>query len=372
MKTISLLLLAACFTILSVDAQNNPRGVEVDWETNLEKHKVPLNEFTTLLQPDQIPPIYDPSYIEISEARDIYLGEEPVISVEINGDARAYPLSVLMFHEIVNDEIGNRPVSVTYCPLCNAAMVFDRRVVTEEETITLDFGVSGMLRKSDLVMWDHQTESWWQQLTGEALVGDMTGQMLKVLPSQVISLNHFIENHPDGIVLEQPRAANRRYGTNPYVDYDDLDNNNPFLFDPEPDPRLPAMERVADIKVNGEVKAYPFSILQEDRVVHDEFNEKRVVLFYSDRTLSVLGDGEIKSNHHVGAVGVFNPELDGQHYSFYFEDGQFKDEQTGSEWTIAGKAVSGPLEGKQLRPITHGNHFAFALLAFYPNAEIYE
>lgn len=351
--------------------QNNPRGVTVDWKTNKERRLVPLNEFTALLEPDQIPPIYEPELVEANAFSDFYLPREPVISLEINGDARAYPLSVLMFHEIVNDEVGGRPVSVTYCPLCNAAIVYDRTVVNDGEKQVLDFGVSGMLRNSDLVMWDHQTESWWQQITGKALVGDLAGTVLHMLGSLVISMEEFTESYPDGKVLAPPSAENHKYGTNPYEDYDNLDNQRPFLYKGDVDERLPAMERVVDIVVDGKRKGYPYSEIAKTGVVNDNFNDQAAVIFYSDNTLSVLGDGIIKDNQAVGSVVVFNPVIDQVNLSFRKRGEQFMDTQTQSVWNISGQCIKGEFKGKQLEILPHGNHFAFALLAFYPDVEIY-
>ena len=110
---------------------------------------------------DGIPPIDDPQFAKITEISAL-ADTEPVIGLVLNGEERAYPLNILMWHEIVNDEVGGIPVAVTFCPLCNAAIVFDRRV----DGKILDFGTTGNLRHSDLIMWDRQTESWWQQFSG--------------------------------------------------------------------------------------------------------------------------------------------------------------------------------------------------------------
>lgn len=179
MKTSSYLhLLLFLMLPLISTGQKNPKELDIDWETDKTTHSVPLDEFTVLLKPDGIPPIDEPQFWSRDKAEEQFFKHEPVISLEISGEAKAYPLSILTFHEIVNDRVGGKPVSITYCPLCNAAIVFDRKLEFEGETYLLDFGVSGMLRNSDLVMWDRQTESWWQQFTGRALVGKLTGWAL--------------------------------------------------------------------------------------------------------------------------------------------------------------------------------------------------
>jgi len=173
---------------------------------------------------DGIPAIDDPQFKPVSQMND--LGEEePVIALSMDGEAKAYPLRIMMWHEIANDKIGGVPVTVTYCPLCNAAVVFDRRV---DEKV-LDFGVSGKLRHSDMIMYDRQTESWWQQFVGRGIVGDMTGVELERLPARVIPFSAFKHSYPDGKVLVPSNPNARRYGENPYVKYDNP-SGNPFLY----------------------------------------------------------------------------------------------------------------------------------------------
>ncbi|MEH6402774.1 MAG: DUF3179 domain-containing protein [Sneathiella sp.] len=177
---------------------------------------------------DGIPAIDNPKFVKASGVT--HLAEtEPVIGVVLNGVAKAYPLQVLMWHEIVNDTIGDIPITVTFCPLCNASLVFDRRVIgPNDEKLVLDFGTTGKLRNSDLVMYDRQTESWWQQFLGEAIVGKLTGTSLKMLPVRIESFAKFKERMPSGLVLVPNDASSRQYGRNPYGGYDSL--NTPFLY----------------------------------------------------------------------------------------------------------------------------------------------
>lgn len=181
-----------------------------------------------------------------------------MIALEIGGEARAYPLQILTWHEIVNDVIADVPVVVTFCPLCNPAITFDRRL----EGQVFDFGTSGLLRNSDLVMYDRASKSLWQQLTGEAIVGDMVGQQLTFLPSAIVSFADFRQAYPDGIVLSRDTGYRRDYGRNPYAGYDAI-GQSPFLFDGKLDTRLPAMERVVTVSLEGVDRAYPLSLLSE-------------------------------------------------------------------------------------------------------------
>lgn len=205
----------------------------IDWSTAI----VPPSEIISGGVPrDGIPPVYTPSYEPI-EAADIP-GSEPVIGLEINGEARAYPLRYMTAHEIVNDRLGGRAIAVTYCPLCNAAIVFDR----EFDGTTHRFGVSGLLRKSDLIMWDHESESLWQQFAGQAIAGPRAGDRLETIPSRLESLEAFTARLPHGDVLAPPRR-NFPYGNNPYVGYDAL-NSTPFLYRGDMPDGIAPMQRV--------------------------------------------------------------------------------------------------------------------------------
>ncbi len=171
-----------------------------DWKTDTEKRSIDLEELRSGGPPkDGIPSIDQPVYITAEEAASWLGDREPVIAFRFAGEARAYPLQILMWHEIANTRFGDIPVAVTFCPLCYSALVFDRRVDGE----TLEFGVSGFLRHSDMIMFDRTTESLWQQITGEAVVGSYTGTRLKTLPSQIISFEQFREVYPGGLVLSR-------------------------------------------------------------------------------------------------------------------------------------------------------------------------
>ena len=309
----------------------------------------------------------DPKFITPEQA-DQWLGDaEPVISFEINGDARAYPLQILTWHEVVNDVVGGVPVVATFCPLCNSAIVFDRTL----DGVVHDFGVSGKLRNSDLIMWDRQTESWWQQFTGEAIVGELTGKKLTFLPASIISWVDFKAANPEGQVLSRDTGFNRPYGRNPYVGYDRADNP-PFLFQGDLDGRLQPKERVAAVTIGDEHAAFPFSILEKERVVHYTLGSQELVVFFKPGTRSALDDLLIGDSEEIGATGVFDVNLDGQTLTFRADGNNFVDNETGSVWNILGEATEGPLAGKKLPPIVHANHFWFSWGAFKPDTKIYQ
>ncbi|MEM8858848.1 MAG: DUF3179 domain-containing protein [Chloroflexota bacterium] len=296
-------------------------------------------------------------------------GSEPVVAVAEGGEAKAYPLQILTWHEIVNDEINGRPIIVTFCPLCNAAIAFDSTLNGQPT----EFGVSGLLRNSDMIMYDRQTESLWQQFTGEAVVGDAVGTRLEFLSTLLISYDDFKAQYPDGIVLSRETGHNRQYGRNPYAGYDTV-GRNPFLFDGELDGRLPAVERVVAIASEdvGVDVAYPFSVISEVGAVNDTQGDLELVVFHIGGATSALGAAVIADAEDVGSAAVYSPVVDGQKLTFSrADDKTFTDDETGSTWNIFGEAIDGDLAGSQLEPIIHGNHFWFSWAAFKPDTVIY-
>jgi hypothetical protein len=292
-----------------------------------------------------------------------------VVAVRLSAEARAYPLQILTWHEIVNDEFGGRPIGVTFCPLCNSSVVFDRRV----DGAMLRFGTTGNLRKSDLVMWDDKTESWWQQLGAEAIVGKLTGTKLRVLPSQILSWNDFRRRFPGGKVLSRDTGFTRSYGENPYGGYDDVDSP-PFALDErELDRRLPPKLRVSALTVKRKTVVYPFDELAKRRVVNDEIEGVPVVVAFKRGVASALDEVDISAGKDVGTSGTFERRIGG--LTLEFEpagNGRFRDRQTGSLWDISGRAVSGRLEGRELRPVRHDDQFWFAIAAFFPDVEVFD
>ena len=337
------------------------------WKTDFSRHTVRYDEIFSGGPPrDGIPPIDRPTFTTFEDADGWLAEQEPVIFFELGGDARAYPLQILTWHEIVNDVVGGTPVAVTFCPLCNSAVVFDRRL----DGVVYDFGTSGKLRKSDLIMWDRQTESWWQQLTGEGIVGELAGKRLRFIAASLISYADFKAGNPGGKVLSRDTGFARSYGENPYAGYDRVDNP-PFLFDGITDGRLAPKERVVTVTVGDVDAAFPLSFLREEGVVNYSIDGQDLVVFYKSGTKSALDDRSIRDSRDVGATGVFDPTADGRMLTFRTNGVEFLDEQTGSTWNILGQAVNGPLNGQQLTPVVHGDHFWFSWGAFKPDTLIY-
>jgi len=341
------------------------------WETDFSNSIIDLEELLVgipISDPrDAIPPIDNPRFEAVSES-DWIEDQEPGVLIEIEGDARFYPLSVMTRHEIVNDDIAEVPVAVTYCPLCNTALVFDRRFEGE----TLRLGVSGLLRNSDLVMWDDVTQTLWQQVTGEAIVGKHAGESLTPLASAIVRWADFRDTHPDGQALSSDQGFGLVYGSNPYEFYSS--RGRPYNFySGEIDDRFPALERVVGISVNGIDKAYPFSLINKVRVVHDNLGGQELVVFWgASDTADALDSGLIADAIGIGTGIVYNPVVDGERLTFVASgDTEFVDNETGTTWSILGKATIGELAGEELELLPHRNEFWFAWQAFFPDAEVW-
>jgi hypothetical protein len=233
----------------------------------------------------------------------------------------------------------------------------------------LDFGTSGKLRYSNLIMYDRQTESWWQEMGGEAIVGDRTGQKLDQLYLSIVSWDEFKASFPDGKTLSRDTGHSRPYGSNPYAGYDQA---NPFLYRGPIDSRLNLMERVVGVTIADESIAVPFTLLAQAHVVHHSLNDQDLVVFFKEGTASPIDSRYIPEGRDVGATGVFDPNLAGRMLTFTGDGAEITDDQTGSAWDLFGKAVSGPLKGKQLTAIPNsGSQLWFSWAVYRPNTLVF-
>ncbi len=317
--------------------------------------------------PDGIPSIDDPELDSI-RAADSWLGDEdPVLSLTVGEETRAYPLAVPTWHEIVNDTVDGVPMAVTYCPLCNSGVAFERTVEGEPTT----FGVSGKLYADNLVMYDRATESLWPQLTGLASVGVRTGTQLTAVPMGVVGWAQFKQAHPGATVLSRRTGHDRPYGTNPYVGYDDPDSGPLFpLPDGVEDERLEPKIRVIGLEAGDAALAVRRSLVVEEGVVEVTVGDRPVTMWGLPGQRSALGAEEIAQAAEIGTVATFDPRLDGRELSFRAEDGTVVDEQTGSTWDAFGEAVAGELEGASLEAVRHLDTFWFSWVAFRPETEL--
>ncbi len=298
--------LAAVILCLSGGAlaeQAAPRAWTLEWpKTDFERASIAFSEIRSGGPPkDGIPAIDEPKFETLEGGAASGWAKrlspnEAVIALELNGDARAYPLRVLIWHEIVNDTVGEVPVAVTYCPLCNSALAFERTL----DGRMLDFGTTGKLRNSDLVMYDRQTESWWQQFTGEAIVGALTGSELKLVPILLQSYEQFTADHPNGRVLIPTNPDARAYGRNPYVAYD-APGSRPFLFAGDLPPNIDPMERVVAIETSpGQHEAWSISLVRERR----EIRRGDLVIRWQPGQASALDTADVAGGREIGTVAV--------------------------------------------------------------------
>lgn len=285
--------LAAIFALIANTAAADPNFWKFEWP-NTDFETTNVQSWVEILSggPPKhgIPAIDGPSFVDVFDESRI-TDREPVITLELAGETpRAYPIRYLMWHEIVNDDIRGLPVAVTFCPLCNSGITFDRRVGGQ----VLSFGVSGKLRNSDMIMYDRQTESWWQQAVGEAIVGELTGTELQTLPSWMESWEDFKARNPDGLVMDQPDTG-RNYGANPYVRYDSSDR--PFLYSGELPPHgIPPLARVVRV---GDA-AWPMTRIAEA----GQITEDGVTFTWTAGQASALDTRDIGQGRDVGIVRV--------------------------------------------------------------------
>jgi hypothetical protein len=357
-------------------------GVRFPWEMDpLPRSLVALDEIVSGgPPPDGIPPIDRPKFVTVRQAGAWLADEEPVLLLERGGDARAYPLQIMTWHEIVNDVVGGDPITVTFCPLCNSAIAFEREHETTREAgavlgkraAVLDFGTSGRLYRSNLVMYDRQTKSLWIQFTGKAVAGPFVGAELEKVPVQIVAWDQFSRAHPDGRVLPRDTGNPRDYGSNPYAGYDSVDSS-PFLYTGPNDGRLRPMERVVTVSSGKTSRAFTYRALRKVAAEGAAVvGENDLVVFYQRGTVSALDETNIASSSDVGATGVFRPAARGRALTFRVEKGKVLDEQTGSAWSIEGRATHGPLRGAKLEPVVHDDTFWFVWAAFRPQTSIWD
>jgi hypothetical protein len=314
--------------------------------------------------PDGIPSIDEPRFDRAADV-DFLEPEEPVLAVEVDGEARAYPVQIVIWHEIVNDTVAGVPVAVTYCPLCNSALAFDRRVADR----VVSFGVSGLLYNSDLVMFDRQTRSLWPQLEGTAVAGVLTGTELERVPVQTVPWREWSREHPRDLVLNRDTGYERDYGQNPYVGYDEV-GTDPFLLDVDADDRLPAKERVVGLGRGEDAVAVTTDRLLEEGTHDLEVGGEVVVLLARGGQASALDRANVADGRDVGVTGAFSPVVDDRRLTFTRRGATFVDDPTGSTWSVLGQATKGPLKGSRLTPVEHVDTFWFSWAAFQPETAI--
>lgn len=342
-------------TIAAVDNTNSAAAAVTAEEK--EKSIVPLDQIVSGgPPPDGIPSIDNPKFISVQEASKFLEDSELVLGLNINGDIRAYPLQILVWHEIVNDEVGGVPVAVTYCPLCFTNQVFNRIIDGQE---VVEFGTSGKLYNSNLVMYDRTSKSLWSQALAEGIVGKYAGIKLERVPFDIAYWKEWKQLYPDSKVLSRDTGSNRPYGADPYGDYY---TNSDVLFPvSNKDGRLDLKEIVVGLENKGQYKAYKLQEIENKKVINDQVNGKSITLFS-------LYPFMIRAYDPVVENGAEKIVLQ---FDYNAKNNKFIDKQTGSEWNFEGKAINGQMKGKQLTRIPFDEGFWFEWVAFHPKTEIY-
>ena len=317
--------------------------------------------------PDGIAPIDNPLFqpaADVDWLRDI----EPVVVLTVSGtdgdETRAYPVQILTWHELVNDTVAGVPVTVSFCPLCNSAVAYERAI--DGDTV-LDFGTSGSLYKSSLVMYDRQTESLWTHFDGRAVVGHLAGEELTLIPMLTLSWGDFRTAHPDSLVLSKVTGFSRDYGANPYPGYDDA-ADRPFRYEGPIDDRLGAKERVAVARIGGASVTVEWDALATVGVHETVLAGQPIVFLHGAGTASALDEADVADGRDIGSAAVY--EADERTAGIRpAGDGTFETPD-GTRWTLTGEAVSGPAAGRQLIAVEHLDTFWFAIAAFDPGTRI--
>jgi hypothetical protein len=347
-------------TSISITAVDNTNSAAVAITAEeKEKSIVPLDQIVSGgPPPDGIPSIDNPKFISVQEASKFLEDSEHVLGLNINGDIRAYPLQILVWHEIVNDKVGGMPVAVTYCPLCFTNQVFNRTIDDGQEVV--EFGTSGKLYNSNLVMYDRTSKSLWSQALAEGIVGKHAGTKLERVPFDIAYWKEWKQLYPDSKVLSRDTGSNRPYGADPYGDYY---TNSDVLFPvSNSDDRLGLKEIVVGFENKEQHKAYRLQEIENKKVINDQVNGKPIALF-SLYPFMVRGYDPIVVEDEEQKIAL--------QFNYNAENNKFIDKQTGSVWNFEGKAISGQMKGKQLTRLPFDEGFWFEWVAFHPKTEIY-
>ncbi|GAX61753.1 hypothetical protein SCALIN_C27_0150 [Candidatus Scalindua japonica] len=337
-KHLCLFYLALCFSIFST---------RLCWANTLISQKE--DEIQNALPRDTIPAIKNPDFVHAEEAG---LDEnEPVVGITINDENRAYSVYLLNHHEIVNDRIGDTAIAVTWCPLANLAVVYNREIDSKEYT----FGVSGNLLKNTLVMFDYETESLWPIVYGESIKGTLTGKKLKQISGcQKIPWGAWKKSHPDSLVLSH--HGSRTVGYDVYGDYHKNEERGIFPAI-NIDQRLGVKANIIGIEIKGRHKAYPFYLFNNTPIITDEFQGVKLLVY---------------RNNDTGIINVYDRQLDGVVIDFAEKVNNTTDTVTNTTWDMEnGIGIKGNMKGRTLLPVNFLSVYWFVWADYFPDTEIF-
>ncbi|MGD9534822.1 MAG: DUF3179 domain-containing protein [Candidatus Nitrosocosmicus sp.] len=333
---------------LSINLQNLDSGVP-----SLNKSIVPLDQIVSGgPPPDGIPSIDNPKFVTVGQANSFLSDTDLILGFTIKNETRGYPLQILVWHEIVNDVVGETPIAVTYCPICFTNQIFNRTLTNGQ---TLEFGTSGKLYNSNLVMYDRNTNSLWSQAMAQSIAGELSGVKLERIPFDLAYWKDWKQLYPKSQVLSQETGHARPYGVDPYGNY----YTNPEVLFPvaNQDNRLGLKDIIIGIENEGNYKAYTLKEVESSKVISDNINDKSITLWLVAPFL----------------VKMFDPMINGQILTFSYDSANqtFLDEQTHSEWNNNGESISGQLKGSNLSRLSFDEGFWFEWVAFHPDTKVY-
>ncbi|MCS6832323.1 MAG: DUF3179 domain-containing protein [Flammeovirgaceae bacterium] len=340
------------------------------WKTDKSNFSIDPKEFKAYLPKDAFPILNDPVFLNSRESHQLYYASEPLLVVSLNGVEKAYPLTVLRYHGLVNDRIAGEPILVTYCMLSGVARVFSRDIQWQDKSVELVFGFSGMLCRSNIVLYDQQTKSWWNQLTGKATVGVFNQVVIRPIPAIIMPFKDFFKTYPYGLILKKVEK-NIPYHQNPYYRYDADKSSHPFLFAQKPDGRLLPKEKALFFELGNKPYLFPYERAAKADVFNLSLNHYFVTVFFADSVLNIADGLDIDESSLKPSPYVYASSVDGQVLTFQKKNNTYYDQQTHSQWNRFGECIEGELKGKKLERIPFFEGYSFALLAFYPQAQIF-
>jgi hypothetical protein len=315
--------------------------------------------------PDGIPSIDEPVFEAAAEV-DWLSDDEAVLAVRVGEAERAYPIQIMTWHEIVNDEFAGTPVTVTYCPLCNSAVAFDRR----HEDRVLDFGTSGSLYLSALVMYDRQTETLWTHFDGRAVVGTLVGAELDRIPVATVPWGEWRDANPDGEVLSRDTGFVRDYGRNRYIGYDQLERPLSGFHTGGVDTRTAPMRRVVGIGGTDRDLAIDLEHLRSRSTLEASIDGRPVTIWHAPGVASPLQRAAVDGGDDIGTTAVFATDVLDEPRTFTRVGGRFVHQASGTSFDLFGRGLDGPLTGLQLERVTHLDTFWFAWSSYHPDTEL--
>jgi hypothetical protein len=260
---------------------------------------------------DGIPSIDNPKFVSVKEADEWIEDNELVLALDYKGMKRVYPLQILVWHEIVNDNINGDPILITYCPLCGSGIAFERKINLNGERKEVEFGTSGKLYNSNLVMYDRETQTYWTQIDGNAIVGELTGQELVEISIDTVVWRDWKEIYSDSEVLSQDTGHSRNYGKDPYGSY--YENSNLFFPVENEDTTVHPKTVVFGIEVDGVYIAYTEEYLITLGEIEDEVNGVKIKVERDEAGIVIItnvetGEKIVKERDFWFAWYAFHPE----------------------------------------------------------------